>query len=154
MVLDDIKETMNYIEKVTEELNDPIKDNYYIEDLGCPHIKPKPIPKGYAAVYIFVYEYENGTYDYLKIGKANPKSSSRFVNQHYGFNASSTLARSLCSSDEFLSKGINQDNVKEWMLENLHRVNIYLKVDKDTAISELVESILHYKYRPKFEGNI
>lgn len=38
------------------------------------------------------------------------------------------------------------------MLKNLRRINIYLEPDK--AKTELVEAILHYAFRPRFEGNI
>ena len=88
----------------------------------------------------------------LKIGKANEKSNARFVSHHYNFSAPSTLAKSICSDKEFVSLGINQENVKSWMLENLHRINIYVKSNK--ATTELVEAVLHYAFRPRFEGNI
>lgn len=153
MVINEIKSTMRFIEEITSELGNPIaSNNYYIEDLGCPHIQPK-LPKGYSAVYIFVYENGN-EYEFLKIGKANSKSAARFNYQHYGFSVPSTLAKSLCSDEEFKSKGINEDNVKNWMLNNLHRINILLDSTCGKAATELVESVFHYKFRPRFEGNI
>ena len=88
----------------------------------------------------------------MKIGKVNSKSSPRFVSQHYGFSAPSTLAKSLCSDDELSALGLNRDNVKEWMLHNLRRINIYVTSNK--ATTELVEAVLHYSFRPKYEGNI
>ena len=143
-----IKQKMEYIEDITRQLGYELnKDDYYIEDMGCPHTQPKKLPDGYAAIYIFIYQNE-----FLKIGKVNEKSNARFVSHHYNFSAPSTLAKSICSDKEFVSLGINQENVKSWMLENLHRINIYVKSNK--ATTELVEAVLHYAFRPRFEGNI
>ena len=148
MLIDIIKEKMCFVEETTQRLGYGLsKDDYRIEDMGCPHKQPSKMPSGYAAVYIFAYHNE-----FLKIGKANEKSHARFVSQHYGFSAQSTLAKSLCSDEQFATLGVNQENVKSWMLENLHRINIYVKADK--ATTELVEAVLHYALRPRFEGNI
>ncbi len=148
MIIDIVKQKMKFIVDITRQLGDELSESdYIIEDMGCPHKQPKKMPAGYAAIYIFVYQNE-----FLKIGKANAKSNARFVSQHYGFSAPSTLAKSICSDSAFLSLGINPDNVKPWMLENLHRINIYVKDSKTTT--ELVEAVMHYAFRPKFEGNI
>ena len=153
MIADDIRHTMEYIEEVTQELGCALpRKSYYIEDAGCPHKQPS-LPKGYAAIYIFAYE--SGTkFEYLKIGKANANSAARFTSQHYGFSAPSTLAKSICGDDEFRQMGINQENIKEWMLNNLHRVNILISAEQGKAATELIEAILHYKFRPRYEGNI
>lgn len=154
MVIDEIRNRMEYIEEITQNLGFIMtKEDYYIEDMGCPHAQPK-LPKGYAAIYIFVYEKDRNSYEYLKIGKANSKTKPRFTSQHYGFSAGSTLAKSICSDDLFIAMGINPDNVKGWMLTNLHRINIYIKVDCGKAATELVEAVLHYTFRPRYEGNI
>ena len=47
-----------------------------------------------------------------------------------------------------------RDNVKDWMLTNLHRINIYIKENCGKAATEFVESIMHYAFRPKYEGSI
>lgn len=152
MIIDEIKHKMEYIEKVTQELGYKLeKDNYHIEDQECPHKIPSKLPQGYAAVYIFIYEHDD-TYEFLKIGKANSNSNSRFTSQHYGFKAPSTLAKSICKDEYFVKLGLNENNIKAWMLENLHRINIYVKSDK--ALTELIEAILHYTFRPKYEGDI
>ena len=140
--------------KITKDIGDAItQDDYYIEDMGCPHKQPHQLPKGYAAIYIFIYGTET-EYEFLKIGKANAKSSARFVSQHYGFNAMITLARSICSDDVFRDKGVTPDNVKEWMLNNLYRINVYIKESCGKKATELIESIMHYSFNPRFEGNI
>lgn len=153
MLLDEIKTTMEYIEEVTRTLEHALtKDYYYIKDEGCPH-QQKPLPKGYAAVYIFACKTEN-KYQCLKIGKANVNSNARFTSQHYGFSAPSTLARSVCNDDEFRKMGVTEENVKEWILNNFRRINIFIKAEQGKAATELVEAILHYKFRPRYEGNI
>ena len=153
MIVDDIRHTMEYIEEETRELGHPLpRKSYYIDDAGCPHKQPS-LPKGYAAIYIFTYE--SGTrYEYLKIGKANANSAARFTSQHYGFSAPSTLAQSICGDNEFRQMGISQENIKEWMLNNLHRINIFISIEQGKAATELVEAILHYRFRPRYEGNI
>lgn len=153
MIINDIRCTMEYIEEVTQKLGYGLSSKfYYIEDAGCPH-KRSTLPKGYAAIYIFAYRSES-KYEYLKIGKANINSAARFTSQHYGFSAPSTLAKSICSDDKFRQIGVNEENVKEWMLNNLRRINIFISAEQGKAATELVEAILHYRFRPKYEGNI
>ena len=148
MLIESVKEKMQFIEETTQRLGYGLsKNDYYIEDMGCPHKQPTKLPDGYAAVYIFIYKDE-----FLKIGKVNANSGPRFVSQHYGISTRSTLAKSLCSDERFVALGVNQENVKAWMLENLHRINVYIKADK--AKTELVEAVLHYAFRPRYEGNI
>lgn len=154
MYVGEIKSLMKYIEKLTQDLGDKLEpEEYYVEDMGCPH-KPHRLPKGYAAIYMFIYTCKDENWEYLKIGKANEKSGARFFSQHYGFSAPSTLAKSLCHDEEFIALGVSQDNVKEWMMKNLHRINIYIKAERGKAMTELVESVMHYRFRPRFEGNI
>ena len=152
MIIDDIRSNMELVEKLSETLGEKIDEsNYEIEDMGCPHKQPKGLKNGYGAIYIFALV-DNGYVEFIKIGKANEKSSPRFVSQHYGLKAPSTLAKSLCADEYFKSRGVNEENVKEWMLTNLYRINIRIKASK--AATELIESIFHYAYRPRFEGNI
>lgn len=139
---------MRIIEKLSAELDCPITDaDYYIEDLGCPHDKPKNIPKGYAAVYLFAY---NG--EWLKIGKANAKSKARFTSHHYGFNAKSTLPKSICADRDMQDCGMNRENARSWIEQNTRRINILVKAEKGKAATELIEAVLHYKFRPRYEG--
>nr|MCR5461439.1 hypothetical protein [bacterium] len=154
MIIDEIKHSMEYVEEITKKLGDVIKkEDYYIEDMGCPHKQPSSLPKGYAAIYMFVYGNET-EYEFLKIGKANVRSEARFTSQHYGFSAPSTLAKSICLDKEFKDKGITTENVKEWMLKNLRRINILIKSSCGMKATELVEAIMHYKFNPRFEGSI
>ena len=153
MIIDDITYTMEYIEEIARNLGDILpNESYYIEDEGCPHIQPS-LPNGYAAIYIFTYGTDK-EYECLKIGKVNVNSAARFKSQHYGFSAPSTLAKSICKDKKFAQMGINEDNVKKWMLNNLHRINVFINAEQGKAITELVEAILHYRFRPRYEGNI
>ena len=154
-----IERTMELIEELSEELGYPItKDDYYIENMGCPHTQPTHLRPGYSAVYIFIHvtniTEDEVSYRFLKIGKANSNSSARFVSQHYGFSAPSTLAKSLCRDPEFQRLGVAEPFVKDWMLRHLARVNIMIKNECGKAATELIESILHYHFRPRYEGNI
>ncbi len=153
MLIDDIRNTMEYVEEIAQKLGCALPSGfYYIKDEVCPH-KQSSLPEGYAAVYIFVYKTETKC-EYLKIGKANANSKARFTSQHYGFSAPSTLAKSICNDDEFRQMGITEENVKDWMLNNLYRINIFISAEQDKAATELVEAILHYKFRPRYEGNL
>lgn len=154
MIVDHVREKMQFVEEITHRLGDNLnEDDYYIEDMGCPHIQPK-LPDGYSAVYLFVYEYKDGSYELLKIGKVNSKSKARFTSQHYGLSAPSTLAKSICEDQEFKAMGIDKDCVKGWMIGNLRRINVYIKTDCGKAMTELVEAVLHYAFRPRYEGDI
>ena len=150
--LNEIKNKMKQVREIINNLGDELGD-CIIEDMKCPHKQPSKLPSGYSAIYIFIYKNE-----ILKIGKANSNSNARFTSQHYGLNNKSTLAKSLLNDENFNFliinniKGINKDNVKSWICNNLQRINIYLEPDK--AKTELIEAILHYAFRPRFEGNI
>ena len=151
MVYYEIEQVMKKINCFASKLGYPLP-RYTIEDSKAySHEQPKNLPKGKAAVYIFIYR-DNNSVEILKIGKANEKSFSRYCSQHFGFNAPSTLAKSICNDIRFINLGINRYNVKEWMLNNLRRINIL--IDEDKASTELIESILHYKFRPTYEGKI
>ena len=142
-----VKDTMKQIENLSAALGCPISPaDYYVEDLGCPHKWPNQLPKGYIAVYFF-FEGDIA----IKIGKANAKSKARYTSQHYRINTTkSTLAKSLMNDPNRHFN--NAAAVKNWMLKNLHRINVLIKEDKGKAATELVEAIMHYKFRPIYEG--
>lgn len=148
--LTEVKTVMLMIEEISAQLGNPITaDDYAIEDLGCPHIKPKNLPKGYAAVYMFAY---NG--EWLKIGKANAKSKARYTSHHYGFNAKSTLSKSLAADQTMSEYGICRENSRAWVEQNTYRINILIKAEKGKAATELIEAMMQYKFRPRYEGAI
>ena len=140
---DDIREIDLAIQAVSRLLKRPIeKESYKIIDRGVPH-KPESLEDGKMAVYMFKYGDE-----YLKIGKVGSKSNARFLSHHYNPKSSgSNLARSLVKYDNIEEKGVG-----DWIKNNCRRVDILLDEELDDFALELVEAILHYRFRPKYEG--
>lgn len=153
MTAEEIIDTMKEIERLTEALGySLLRSEYRVEDWGCPH-KPKMLPKNHAAVYMFFKDDRA-----WKIGKANKNSQARYLSQHYGFGAPSTLAKSIRDDDKIVFPGKEDQSVmKAWIENNLQRINILIHVEEgkdEKAITELVETVMHYKYRPRYEGAI
>lgn len=140
---DDIREIDLAIQAVSRLLKRPIeKESYKIIDRGIPH-EPKSLEKGKMAVYMFKYGDK-----YLKIGKVGPKSNARFESQHYNpESARSNLAKSLVKYDN-----IKKEGVGDWIKNNCRRVDILIDESLGGFALELVEAILHYRFRPKYEG--
>lgn len=150
-----VKKIMENIEVLSKELGYPItKSDYQIDFLDCPHEWPKTLPKGYVGIYMFFYQGKA-----LKIGKANANSKSRFTSQHYRFNAKSTLAKSIRDDDDIqFDNKENQDVVKDWIKANTSRINIMVKINPayriEKAITKLIEAVMHFAFRPKYEGDL
>ena len=137
------------IKNASAAIDRPIdNDKINIIDRGQPHSAPHSLPKGKMAVYMFVYE---GVA--LKIGKAGPNSNARYTSQHYNpKSAISNLAKSILSDVEMGDKGINEDNVGEWIKQNCRRIDVEIDADLGIFTLEFIEAVLHYKYTPKYEG--
>ena len=149
--MDNLKdEIYQMIENVSESLGRKLTEGkeIEIENRGCPHKPPSMLPENYAAVYSFIYDGE-----FLKIGKANKKSNARYISHHYGFNAPSTLAKSICKDARMQTFGINAGNVREWIMQNTQRIDILIKCENSEWATNLIEAILHYKYMPRYEGS-
>ena len=145
--MDYVSEFRQHIQNVTALLGKPLDESKYeIIDRGAPH-KPEGLPKGKMGIYTFWY----GGH-FLKIGKVGPKSDARFRSHHYGFNAQSTLAKSIISDNEMRVLGITESNVGEWIKKNCRRIDVLLDTSAGIFTLELVEGILHYVYEPKYEG--
>ena len=146
MLLAQIEEFIKGVFSAIECPIDSSKIN--IIDRGLPHIAPRSLPKGKMAIYTFVYEDR-----FLKIGKAGPKSNARYTSQHYYPNsARSNLAKSILLDLDMIEKGIDEDNVGEWIKQNCRRIDIEIDAELGIFALELIESLLHYKYTPKYEG--
>ena len=137
------------IKNASAAIDRPIdNDKINIIDRGQPHSALHSLPKGKMAVYTFVYE---GVV--LKIGKAGPNSNARYTSQHYNpKSAMSNLAKSILLDVEMRDKGINEDNVGEWIKQNCRRIDIEIDADLGIFTLEFIEAVLHYKYMPKYEG--
>ena len=114
----------------------------------APH-KYQKLPEHSMGIYMFKYKDE-----FLKIGKVNSKSNARFTSQHYNSTSTrSNLAKSILENAEFCAThSITKDNIKEWMLQNLDRIDILLEDSLGVFALNLLEAILHYKYKPNYEG--
>lgn len=143
---------VNDFDKIIREVSSVLgksidNEKYEIIDRGTPH-KPKALPRGMMGVYTFFYEGK-----FMKIGKAGPKSSARFLSQHYSpKSANSTLAKSILTDKRMQDKGITERNVGDWIKNNCRRVDILLNLDLGIFTLELIEAALHYKYEPIYEG--
>ena len=119
------------------------------EVLPAPHIPPSVLPKGKAAVYVFIW---NGVC--LKVGKVGPKSQARFTSQHYSpASSNSNLAKSLVAGQGKIGvSGITESNVGAWIKTNVDRVNFLLNVECGIPVLSLLESFLQCRLHPAFEG--
>ena len=135
---------------VTKLANDPIEiADFTVEYLNAPHKAPSRLPAGKMAVYAFWWGGE-----WLKIGQVGSKSSARYTSQHYNQKrAKSTLAGSLINDPKmFEITGFNPDNPGDWIKASTCRVNILLSSQRKKTLLTLLESFLHARFNPKYEG--
>ena len=112
----------------------------------APHSRPSPLLGNQRAVYLFFREEE-----WLRIGQTG--YSQRFTSQHYGTKrAGSTFAKDIWENrHEFCFSG-TEESVGTWIMQNCGRANIRLPIGWPKEVSPLLESYLHYRLRPRFEG--
>ncbi len=107
------------------------------------------MPRDAMAVYAFFLDDRA-----LKVGKAGPNSNARYSFQHYNASsAASTLAASLMRNPA--SVGIESfDNVEvgKWIREHTDRVNLLMQAQLGNSLLSLLESFLHVRWNPVFEG--
>jgi hypothetical protein len=111
-----------------------------------PH-RPPSLPKGMLGVYVFMLGDSC-----LKVGKAGPKSSSRFCSHHYGTNARSTLANSLLKVPPNGVEGLNVDNVKQWICDKTTRINFLIPTERGIFALSLLEAFVQCRMQPVYEG--
>ena len=117
-----------------------------IEFLKPPHIPPKRLPTGKAAVYLFFYDDSC-----LKVGKVGPNSNARYTSQHYNPASSrSNLAKSLLRSQKV--EGIEEATVGDWIKQHTTRVNILVDTETGPLVRNLLEAFLQCRLSPEFEG--
>ena len=130
-----------------------------MELLSAPHKRPSSLPSGSQAVYAFMLGH-----CCLKVGKAGPKTVARFTSQHYGFNAPSTLAKSIladrdalpgclpidANAAEFLS--LAADDIGNWIENYTSRLNVYLPASSGKFTLALLEAFVQCRLKPSFEG--
>lgn len=150
MVLDRAKLVMTQVEQISKSIGDVVSNkDYYIEDLGKPHKAPTELPEGYCVISLFVYGNDN-EYQFLKVYRVDARKNDIFSTQQYDKDSKYSLAKSLLADKEFISLGVKEANVKEWMLENLRRIDIYIKesVGRDTL--GFVDAFIVYALRPRY----
>jgi hypothetical protein len=117
------------------------------EPLFAPH-KPSALPKGKMAVYVFSW---NG--QCLKVGKVGPKSSPRYLSQHYSSKSSkSNLAKSLLSCSDISLPGFSEATAGASIRANVDRINFLLDAACGITVLTLLESFLQCRLKPRFEG--
>ena len=128
------------------QLND---DELFVEYLEMPHLQPKRLPPGKMAVYGFW-----GFGEWLKIGKAGPKSNARYTSQHYHPGRSkSNLSDSLVRDPRMaIVDGFDKQNPGQWVTQRTHRVNILISKQKHKTLLSLLEVFLQARLKPRYEG--
>ncbi len=101
---------------------------------------------------IYIYTYKPGNIP-LKIGIVGPKSNPRLNYQHLNKKScNSNLAAKLDKTKEIFKELTNlPDNPGSWIKENCNRF-IIIYENLDIYERNLVESILHYHFKPIYEG--
>lgn len=126
-----------------------IADSINVEITRGPHLQPKSLPAGKMAVYAF---FLNG--QALKVGKVGPSSNARYTSQHYNpKSAGSNLARSILANPAKVSVlSIEASGIGEWIKGHTDRVNLLVPASLGDPILSLLESFLHVRWKPVFEG--
>lgn len=116
--------------------------------LPAPHRPPSSLPAGKLAVYVFMYGDRC-----LKVGKAGPNSAARYCSQHYGFNAPSTLAKSLLKrQSEIGVSGLTEQSAKDWICKQTTRLDFLVPSRHGVFALSLLEAFVQCRLQPEFEG--
>lgn len=142
------KDIIELIENASELAGNKLnKDDFEILLLDTKHTPPK-LPDGKMAVYSYVY---NGRF--LKVGQANINSGARYKYTHYKFSkVKSSLPNSLLNDPE-MKNIVDFNDINSWIRNNCKRVDVILDGKLGKFTLNLIEGLLHYKYKPKYEGN-
>ena len=126
-----------------------IADSITVDILPKPHKSPRNLPTGMMAVYAF---FLNG--QTLKVGKVGPNSGPRYTSQHYNpESAKSNLARSiLLNPARARVENVDSSNIGDWIRRNTDRVNLLTPATLGKPMLSLLESFLHVRWKPMFEG--
>jgi hypothetical protein len=135
---------------VAELAGDPIGlGELQVEYLPAPHKPPTTLPHGKMAIYAFWWDDV-----WLKIGQAGKKSQARYTSHHYNPNSSrSNLAKSLINDPDM--KNILESDTQNpggWVKLSTCRVNILISAQRQKELLSLLESFLHVRLEPRYEG--
>ena len=128
---DDIEESLAAFKTIADLARVPLGDRQLIvEYCEARHEQPRRLPSDMRAVYGFW-----GLEQWLKIGKAGPKSNARYTSQHYTGSAISTLSGSISRDSRMRNvPGLNPDAPGEWIKACTNRVNILIAVTAPSAL--------------------
>ena len=148
--------------QVAELAKVPISEEQIIcEVLAAPHQRPKRLPQGKAAVYMFLTRWRC-----LKVGKVGSKSAARFTSQHYSPRSSqSNLAKSLIAyrnglvtEEDFAAASVltdaaawNESTIGDWIAQNTTRIHFLVDESQPRAVVTLLEAFLQCRLAPIFE---
>lgn len=151
------------IEKIVKIFTEITKSkiDVTIMDKGDTH-RATTLKKGTHGVYIFFNE--NVCF---KVGKAGLKSKARWNSQHYCLDETtpSTLSKSIIGNRDVFKAyfttekhieidNLNKENIREWMQDNLCRVEFIIADGENKNELNLLEAISIYELNPIFEGKI
>ncbi|GGH46416.1 hypothetical protein GCM10008014_09080 [Paenibacillus silvae] len=124
----------------------PSDEDIKVINRGNPH--HLSFVEGNAYVYTFQYKGE-----FLKIGKAGSNSQPRFFSQHYHpSRTGSNLAKSILFDPVMKIYELNDDTVGDWIKKNVDRIDVEVNGSLGIFTLNLIESIMHCLYEPKYEG--
>lgn len=124
------------------------RSDIQIAYLPAPHRPPSSLPVGKLAVYVFMYIDKC-----LKVGKAGPNSAARYCSHHYGFNAPSTLAKSLLKRQaEIGVSGLTEQSAKAWICQHTTRLDFLMPSRHGVFVLSLLEAFVQCRLQPVFEG--
>lgn len=112
---------------------------------AAPHTRPGPL-RHERGVYLFFRDQE-----WLRIGQTG--YSPRFTSQHYGTRrAGSTFARDVWTNRNDFGFDGAEEQVGDWIFQNIGRANIRIPNQHGDAMTLLLEVFLHVHLNPRFEG--
>lgn len=126
-----------------------IVDGIAVEIRLKPHRQPSGLPAGKLAVYTFFLNDQA-----LKVGKVGLNSGARYTSQHYNPKSSrSNLARSILANPAKVGAvDVDESSVGDWIRRHTDRVNLLASSRLGDPMLSLLESFLHVRWKPVFEG--
>jgi len=148
--VNEMKSALDAFITVAKLAGEPVNlDELIVQFWPAPHKPPSSLPAGKMAIYAFWWNDE-----WLKIGQAGPKSAARYTSHHYNQNSSrSNLAKSLANDPRMNGVlGFNAQNSGLWVKSSTCRVNILISSQRRKELLSLLESFLHVRLNPRYEG--
>ena len=122
-------------------------DQLIVEASPAPH-KRSALPARRMAIYSFWHGKKA-----LKIGLASPNNDARFRYHHYS-PGTCVSNLSLSIRDHYAELGLlaPPERYRTWIEAEIGRIDFLLPAEWGQPIGRLLESYLHARWRPRFEG--